>query len=262
MVKISISFKEYLKNTILKDKNINKYYLKQYPNSKYKLDDILDDILYVLKTGISWRDLKSSVKWQSVYSHFQRFTKFNIFKKMYLSFRSDYFINNKTDIQLIDSTFIMNKFGKNHIARNMFFKNKNCNKVSFITDVNGVPLSVLVKTGNIHDLHFTEPHINDLYFLNKKHNTKITLLADKAYESKNLRTSITASNYSLMIPKKSNAKTTYPFDPNLYKKRIFVEHSFQKLKIFRRIAISYDSLLKTYLSFLFLAVSQIIFKKI
>jgi len=256
MVKISISFKEYLKNTILKDKNINKYYLKQYPNSKYKLDDILDDILYVLKTGISWRDIKSSVNWQSVQ------TKFNIFKKMYLSFRSDYFSNNKTDIQLIDSTFIMNKFGKNHIARNAFFKNKNCNKVSFITDINGVPLSVLVKTGNIHDLHFTEPHINDLYFLNKKHNNKITLLADKAYESKNLRSSIATSNYSLMIPKKSNAKITYHFDPILYKKRIFVEHSFQKLKIFRRIAIRYDSLLKTYLSFLFLAVSQIIFKKI
>ena len=63
-----------------------------------------------------------------------------------------------------------------------------------------------------------------------------------------------------MIPKKSNSKTSYTFDNILYKKRIYVEHAFQKLKLFRRIQIRYDSLLNSYLSFVLLAVSNIIFK--
>ena len=29
----------------------------------YKLSDYLTDILYVLKTGISWRDLRSHINW-------------------------------------------------------------------------------------------------------------------------------------------------------------------------------------------------------
>jgi hypothetical protein len=45
----------------------------------------------------------------------------------------------------MDSTFISNKYGSNKIARNKFFKNKNCNKISLVTDINGVPLSVFIK---------------------------------------------------------------------------------------------------------------------
>lgn len=253
-------FCDYLKTIILDNPNIGKFYSKKHPNSKYSLDNILNDILYVLKTGISWRDLKSSIKWNTVYFHFKRFSKFNIFKHIFLKFRNIYFSNNNTNIQLIDSTFVMNKYGKTDVARNIWFKNKKCNKVSLLTDSKGVPLSVLVKSGNIHDIHFVEQHINDVHLLNTSN--KIKLLADKAYESKHLRSKIKTFNYFMMIPKKSNAKITYPFNKNTYKKRIFVEHSFQKLKNFRRISTRYDSLLSSYFTFLYLALSQILFKKI
>jgi hypothetical protein len=64
-----------------------------------------------------------------------------------------------------------------------------------------------------------------------------------------------------MIPKKKNAKTTYKFNKKTYKNRIFIEHTFQKLKTFKRIQLRYDSLIDTYLGFLFLAISLIIFQK-
>lgn len=257
---IDTSFKTTIKNIILNSDDIKRYYLKTHPNTKYSLDNILNEIFYVLKTGISWRDLRSPIKWQSIYFHFQRFVKHNIFKKLYLQLRDTYFSNNKTDIQIIDSTFIANKCGKNKIARNVFFKNKNCNKVSFLTDVNGVPLSVLVNSGNVHDNSFIDAHINDIAFLNK--NKKTLLLADKAYEGKNIRDNLKIHNYSLMVAKKKNAKTKYKFNKKTYKKRIIIENTFQKLKIFRRIQIRYDSLVNTYFGFLFLAISIIIFKNI
>jgi hypothetical protein len=42
----------------------------------------------------------------------------------------------------------MNKFSKNKISRNKFFKNK----LSLVTDVNGIPLSIFIDKGSVHDL--------------------------------------------------------------------------------------------------------------
>lgn len=262
MVTKTLSFKEVLRKTIINDANIGRFYTSNFLHTKYKLSDIIDDIFYVLKTGISWRSLRSHINWQSVYFHFKRFVTNNIFKKFYLSLRSQYFSNNKTEVQIIDSTFIANKYGKNVVARNIFFKNKNCNKISFLTDLKGVPLSVLVNSGNIHDSKFINEHMNDIFIINKNFNKSNILLADKAYEGKNIRTSLKTFNYKLFVPAKKNSKIKYPFNKKLYKKRIIIEHSFQKLKVFRRIQLRYDSDIETYLSFLYLATSFLIFNNL
>ena len=262
MVTINISFKLYLKNFILNDANINKFYTHAFPNTHYNLDDILDGILYVLKTSICWRDSRSVVKWNSLYFHFSRFVKFNIFKKLFHHLRTIFMSKHSTNVQLIDSSFVMNKYGKNKIKRNKFFKNKNCNKISTITDIHGVPISILVNSGNVHDLSFINRHMNDLFILNKKFNQNIILLADKSYESKKVRRELQLKKYSLMIPKKKNMIVNYPFNKELYKNRIFVEHTFQKLKNFRRISIRYDALIRNYLAFVFLGASFLILKHI
>lgn len=262
MHKINISFKKYLKDIIFKDKKIKKFYLSKHSHSKYSIDDIIDGILFVLKTGVSWRDSKSSVNWHSLYFHFQRFVKHNIFKKTFIKLRSLFMSKNNTGVQIIDSTFIQNKLGKNHIARNKFFKNKNCNKISLVTDINGIPLSVLINSGNVHDLSFVDKHVDDLFILNKKYNKNITFLADKAYESKKIRTDLSANNYTFMIPKKVNMKVIYHFDKNLYKNRLHIEHTFQKIKASKRIMLRYDSLLTNFMGFVFLSLSQLLFNKI
>jgi hypothetical protein len=51
--------------------------------------------------------------------HFNRFVKV---RKIFTN-------KNPFSVQLIDSTFISNKYGSNKIARNKFFKNKNSNKI-------------------------------------------------------------------------------------------------------------------------------------
>lgn len=114
------------------------------------------------------------------------------------------------------------------MARNKFFKNKNCNKVSLITDINGIPLSVLLDCGNVHDLHFVEKHIKDLYLLQNKKNT---LIGDKGYVSKKLKDTLINNNYNLVYPLKKNMKGTNEIDKNIYKKRIHIEHTFQKLTL-------------------------------
>ena len=113
----------------------------------------------------------------------------------------------------------MNKFGKNKIARNKYFKNKNCNKISLITDNDGIPLSVVVDKGNKHDLKFITKHKNDLIKLTTHSKNNHILLADKAYESKNHRLFLSTIGYYFMIPIKKNAITHHYFDKSIYSKR-------------------------------------------
>ena len=50
MIKLKCSFKETIKNSILKHKILQKYYINTFPNSKYSLDLIIEDILFILKS--------------------------------------------------------------------------------------------------------------------------------------------------------------------------------------------------------------------
>ena len=130
-----------------------------------------------------------------------------------------------------------------------------------MTDKYGIPLSVLLDSGNKHDLSFINKHIDDLVIVNKKNSSRnISLLADKGYVSSVLKETLYNRNYNLIYPAKSNMKPNANFDICLYKKRINVEHTFAKLKLFRRIQLRYDSDCMKYLLFIYLACSQLIYR--
>jgi transposase len=260
-MKIIINLQTMLHTFILNDPNVRKFYLKSFSHTKYSLNNILTAILYVLKTGIAWRDLMFPIHWQSVFFHFRRLCKYSVFNKFFYFLRNNYLATRSPGVQLVDSSFILNKTGREHIARNKFFKSKNCNKLSLITDADGTPLSVFCGLGNLHDLNITDFHFNDLFVICGKHKS-VTLLADKGYISKQFTDKLKNCNYTLMVPHKSNMKPFENFDAHLYKQRIHVEHTFSKLKQFKRIQLRYDSSLSAYDSFVFLACSILILRKL
>ena len=132
-----------------------------------------------------------------------------------------------------------------------------------VVDKNGIPLSVIVKEGNIHDIQFADKHLKDLNFISIKYNIRNKyLLADKAYESKNLREMYVKHNYTVLIPKKKNANNNHYFDKKIYKNRHIIKNTFAKLKILRRIMIRYDAKIKSYMSFLYLGIAEMIYDNI
>ena len=160
------TYKFFLLKLILQNTKFRKIYNTKYSHSKYSLETVIDGILYVLRNGIAWREFRGNITWSSLYWHFKRFVRFKMFQKIFHKLRKYYFRTSKTNIQIIDSTFIPNKLGKCNIARNKFYKSKNGNKISFVTDKFGIPLSILFNSGNVHDLSFISMHINDLSKLN------------------------------------------------------------------------------------------------
>ena len=52
-MKLNISLAETIKKIIDNDPVLGNLYKKVHPHTKYSLDDILDELLYFLKTGCS-----------------------------------------------------------------------------------------------------------------------------------------------------------------------------------------------------------------
>lgn len=255
-----IDIKTELKNIILKTEGLNSTYLFSHTNSKYSIDLIIDELLYFLKSGVSWRMLRSPIHYKTLYWHFSKFVEYNIFLKLFKKLRQiylDQFIVSDNVSLLIDSTIIYNKYGINKIGRNKFYKNKRVTKISLMTDINGFPLSIFFMKGNYHDISVFNKHIKDAHLLIP--NKKVKIIADKAYSSKSNYKLLHDNNFSHIIPPRKNMKmyTSYTYDNSEYKRRIRIEHIFSRLKSYKRINTRYDKFLSSFRAFVLYALSLI-----
>lgn len=275
-MKIILSIKEIIVNYV----NL-KYPLKyNFSNCHqiYKLDTIVSELLYVLKTGISWRDYRGPIKYESLYYHFKFFRDNNIFINVYKQLADTYFSKNKTTklkYQLVDSSFIQNMYGTNLIGRNKFYKNKKGTKISFITDSKGIPLSILFKCGNVNDSKFIEEHLNNMLILTNTNKYKSSnkhkqyILGDKGYDTKNIRKLFSDIGYNVIIDyNKRNTKNKLLIkkltkkEKILYRKRIVIENIFCYLKKNRRINLRYDKKFSSFKCFIYLALCKFIYSRI
>ena len=254
MYKLDFNIISLITKTILRSK-IGKYYDPNFykHSKKYTLDQIITDLILFLKRGTSWRDHCGTVCWNTLFMHYQRFTKENIFKKCYDIIINKYSTQNKSQCIIVDSSFIGNKNG-----RNKYFKNKNCNKLSILCDENGFPFSIIIKEGNINDAKLFISHKRHLHRINKNKTQKY-VLADAGYDSSKVKKIITDNKLIPIISQnKRNTKDKSKIiklnkeHKKIYKKRIKVENVFCILKKTKRIQNRYDSYLSSYLGFLYL----------
>ena len=75
---------ELLVRHIKSNKNLYKAFDYSNTHQKYSICDYLKEILYVLKTGISWRDNRSPINWNSIYKTYTKLNKHNIFQISYI----------------------------------------------------------------------------------------------------------------------------------------------------------------------------------
>ena len=262
-----LSFREILETTIL-NSSISNSYTHTYHHQKYELRELLDDIIYVLKTGISWRNIRGNIRWQSLAYHFNKFCEANIFNKSYKKLLKIYKRNmKKADIiYLTDTSFIKNNVGISNLGRNVYFKNKRCFKLSFLTDIHGIPMDILVDAGNLSEKEYLNKHIK--YILKNKSSKKTILMADKGYDSSFTRKTLIENNIYPIIPyNKRNTKDETKIkhlnddDKKLYRKRIRIENLFSWIKKKKRISEINEKTTIAYLNFVYLASGIILSKR-
>ena len=74
------------------------------------------------------------------------------------------------------------------------------------------------------------------------------VIADKGYDSDDLRFWLHARGTTPVIPPRSNRKVQYEYDKQVYKQRNIIERTFNRFKDFRRIATRFDRNLKSYMA--------------
>ena len=79
------------------------------------------------------------------------------------------------------------------------------------------------------------------------------VIADKGYDTDEIRRQLQARRMRAVIPAKRNRKRKFRHDQGLYAERNRIERCFGKLKLHRRIATRYDRNDTHYLGFLYLA---------
>ena len=108
-------------------------------------------------------------------------------------------------------------------------------KIHAIADAKGRLLTFVLTGGEAHDCPIGAALIEETQ-------PAELMLADKGYDSAELRQHLKDQGTKTVIPNRSNRKKKFRFDKKQYHERHKIENGFCRLKDFRRIATRYDKL--------------------
>lgn len=107
-----------------------------------------------------------------------------------------------------------------------------------VVDALGLPLIFEITEGQRHDIQPAKGLLSRA--------SSRCLLADKAYDSDDLRDALAAQGCSSVIPSKASRAQRLPYDKELYKARSEIECTINLLKQARRFATRYEKTLRNY----------------
>ncbi len=127
-------------------------------------------------------------------------------------------------------------------------------KIHIASDAHGNPIDFEITGGEIHDSKVAGNLI-------KKIRKAKNFIADKGYDSEEIRDLSRKAGMNPVIPRKSNSNKPNPeFDAYLYKMRHLVENLFARLKHFRGIATRFEKLARNFKAMISIACTFIYLK--
>jgi transposase len=240
------------------------------------LAEIVQCILYKLKTGVQWNCLfidiecvKSQFSWQLVYYYFQKWSKAGVFEQLFMFYL--FLQKDKLDTENLnlDGTHSYVKRTSESVGYQHRKKGKTSN-VLVMTDGKGIPIAIGdIQDGNHNDLYQVVKQfavmIKDLNYcgINVENSN---LNADKGFDAKSLRR---ACRRRKIIPNikenvrnrkhKKRGRKRY-FHKELYKRRVVNERLFAWLDAFKTLLIRFDTLNSSWLSWHYFAFTLILLK--
>ncbi|SQG90002.1 transposase [Legionella pneumophila subsp. pascullei] len=220
---------------------------------KPNLRMIVEAMLYLMRVGCPWRDLPVDFGWwNSIYQQFNRWSSKNKLMRIFKTLVQE----PDLEWEFIDGSIVkahqhcagapnktIEAIGKSVAG--------NTTKIHMAVDAFGFPISFQLTGGEVHDAKGAPDLISSLPIATYT-------IADKGYDSEEIREQIKQKSSIPIIPRKKNSKTgNAEVDWGLYKYRHLVENIFARLKQFRAIATRYDKLKRNYASMLAMACSYI-----
>lgn len=209
----------------------------------------VEGILYRMRVGCPWRDLPSKFgRWNSVYQQFNRWSSKNKVMNIFKSLAQE----PDLEWEFIDGSIVkahQHSTGAASDEDEGIGKSVagNTTKIHMAVEAQGLPIHFEITGGEVHDCKIAPEFFAKLPDADY-------MIADKGYDSEEVRAVVRAKSSIPVIPRKSNSKTgNADMDWGLYKYRHLVENVFARLKHFRAIATRYDKLKRNYTSMVALA---------
>ncbi|MBB1493401.1 IS5 family transposase [Paracoccus sp. MC1854] len=210
---------------------------------------VLDGIFWIARTGSPWRDLPEEFgKWFSVYRQFRRWTLAGLWEQIMDALNESKAVPDA--LQMIDSTVVRAHHqaagGKRGTPRQGFGRSRGgfTTKIHLRVNSAGLPMRIEITPGQTSDYKGFDLVMSDNL------PEPSVLLADRGYDSDNVRKTMEARDVLPVIPMRKNRKLRVVVDRALYRLRNLVERCFNKLKNARRVATRYDKTAESYLAFI------------
>ncbi|MFG1375674.1 IS5 family transposase [Xanthobacter autotrophicus] len=212
--------------------------LPNKPRGVPRVDDrrVLNGIFWRLRTGAPWADIPERYgPHTTCVNRFNRWRKAGVWDRLLVAVSKAY----DGDIQMIDSSSIR---VHQHAANAKKDDRSGCmgrsrggltTKIHALVDAEGLPIALKLTEGQAHDGRSARDMLDALV-------DGQTLLADRAYDSDELRQSLRERGAWANIRPMPNRKNVPPFSPFLYRYRNLVERFFNKIKHYRAVATRYD----------------------
>lgn len=239
------------------------------------LEEIVNAILYKLKTGVHWELLPVSslftekkLSWQSVYYHYRKWSVNEDLKNCWIQILK----NHKPALDLssvdFDGSHTPAIRGGEQVEYQGRKKRKTTN-AHYLTDRQGIPLAISKPvSGNHNDLYNIEVQFEEVTSTLEKAGISVKGLfmnADAGFDSKEFRDccekkEINANIYFNRRNGESSDRDEY-FDQELYDERYTIERTNAWMDSFRSLLNRFDTTVTSWLGFNYLAFMVIALKK-
>jgi len=202
----------------------------------------IEGIFYRLRVGCPWRDLPNSFgNWNAIYKRFNEWSR----KDKLMSIFNELVVDPDLEWEFIDGSIVkahQHSSGAAYKQESAIEKSVagNTTKIHMAVDSCGLPIHFRITGGEVHDCKEAPKLIAELPKADY-------IVADRGYDSEDLRTQIQNQGACPVIPRKKNSTVgNGDVDWCLYKYRHLVENIFARLKHFRAIATRYDKLKRNF----------------
>lgn len=243
--------------------------------TKSCLVEIINSILYKLKTGIQWYllpvdSLFSDVvlSYKTVYWHFRKWSKNGEWESSWFHILE----NSKCELDLstssIDGSHTRALRGGEEVDFQARKKSKTTNAL-YLTDNQGLPIAISSPvSGNHHDLYQIEARLDELFTTLKSANISTDGLfvnADAGFDSQSFRDK--CSEYGVIANTALNSRNgseneNILFDDELYEHRYTIERTNAWMDSYRTLLNRFETIIANWKSFNYIAFMVILFKNI
>jgi len=221
-------------------------------NTKVKCYQVVEAILYRLKTGCQWRQLpvkqffRVRYNWPGVYHHFQKWSKDGSWENIWKILLNKYkYLLDMSSIQL-DGTHTPTKQGGQAVGYQGRKKSKTSNML-IITDSQGIPLSCSNPiAGNHNDAHDLVKTVKNMMLKIQESDIQTNWLflnADAGFDTAEFRSYCFENDIIDNIDqnKRNGNQSDHLFDPLLYKCRFVVERTNAWLDAFKALLVRFET---------------------